>query len=52
MKKLVLGLMFVIALLLVGGEAEGTLATFCVKTIGVVILALTAWGFHVEFENE
>ena len=52
MRKLFLGFLFVIALLLVGAEAEGTLATFCIKLIGVVILTLTAWGFHVEFESE
>jgi len=54
MKKLLLGTMFCISLLLAGAEASNgdTLTTFAVKSAGVVLMALTAWGFHKEFEHE
>jgi hypothetical protein len=54
MKKLLLGTTFCVALLLAGAEASNgdTLTTFAVKSAGVVLMALTAWGFHVEFKDE
>ena len=54
MKKLLLGTTFCVALLLAGAEASNgdTLTTFAVKSAGAVLMALTAWGFHKEFEHE
>ena len=45
---MVRALLFVISLLLLTGEADGTLATIVVKLVGLVLLALVAKSWRED----